>query len=56
MEEPPIPVSIGSHSTTMQTFDTRTYNNACIVVSSYRVLDGVGGFSDNHIFKKIIVP
>ncbi|MBM9579801.1 hypothetical protein JWG45_21880 [Leptospira sp. 201903070] len=56
VEEPPIPVPTGTHSTPKKTLDTQTYDNACVVVSSYRVLDGLGGFSDHYLTQKIIVP
>ncbi|MBM9500272.1 hypothetical protein JWG44_08420 [Leptospira sp. 201903071] len=56
LEDPPIPVPVGTHSTPKRILDAQNYDDACVGVSSFRTLDGAGGFSLNYIAKKIIVP
>ncbi|MCG6192321.1 hypothetical protein LFX25_03590 [Leptospira sp. FAT2] len=57
IEEPPVPVAVGTYTPPMQqTINTTTYGHACVGVSSYHALDGVGGFTDANLYKKIRVP
>ncbi|AYV55174.1 hypothetical protein [Leptospira kmetyi] len=50
------PVAPGTYETPKVGFDTGTYNEACIAISSYAVADRASGFSDSYTVKKIIVP
>ncbi|EKO35834.1 putative lipoprotein [Leptospira santarosai str. CBC379] len=56
LEEPSVPVAVGTRTTTLRTLNIQTYEHACIEVSSYRVWDGAGGFSDSYVSGKIQVP
>ncbi|MCT8335336.1 hypothetical protein NUH30_16765 [Leptospira sp. 85282-16] len=50
------PISIGAYQTNPSTFDVTSYNNACVVLSSYLVQEGPGGFKDTYLTTKVIVP
>ncbi|MGE8794773.1 hypothetical protein ACO2KS_14680 [Leptospira terpstrae] len=50
------PIGIGTYQTDPRSFDVTTYNNACIVLSSYLVQDGPGGFRDSYLTGKVTVP
>lgn len=50
------PIGIGAYQTDPRTFDVTTYNNACVVLSSYLVQEGPGGFRDTYLTTKVIVP
>ncbi|MCW7458524.1 hypothetical protein ND856_15655 [Leptospira bandrabouensis] len=50
------PIGIGAYQTNLSTFDVTSYNNACVVLSSYLVREGPGGFKDSYLTTKVIVP
>ncbi|TGL40348.1 hypothetical protein [Leptospira perdikensis] len=50
------PIAAGEYQTDIRSFDVTAYNNQCIVISSYLVQDGPGGFKDNYIMGKVNVP
>ncbi|PJZ44548.1 hypothetical protein [Leptospira brenneri] len=50
------PIAAGEYQTDNRTFDVTTYNQQCIVITSYFVKDGPGGFGDSYIAGKVNVP
>lgn len=50
------PIAVGDYQTDNRTFDVTTYNQQCIVITSYFVKDGPGGFGDSYISGKVNVP
>lgn len=50
------PIGMGAYQTDPRSFDVTTYNNECVVLSSYFVQDGPGGFRDSYLTGKVTVP
>ncbi|WP_338092363.1 hypothetical protein [Leptospira meyeri] len=50
------PIAAGEYETDKRSFDVTTYNNQCLVITSYFVKDGPGGFGDSYIAGKVNVP
>ncbi|EOQ98622.1 hypothetical protein LEP1GSC195_0606 [Leptospira wolbachii serovar Codice str. CDC] len=50
------PIGMSTYQTDPRSFDVTTYNNACVVLSSYLVQEGPGGFRDTYLTSKVIVP
>ncbi|TGL88768.1 hypothetical protein EHQ68_09025 [Leptospira congkakensis] len=50
------PIAAGEYETEIRSFDVTTYNQSCVVLSSFLVLDGPDGFRDSYLSGKINVP
>lgn len=50
------PIAAGEYQTDKSSFDVTTYNNQCLVITSYFVKDGPGGFGDSYMSGKVNVP